>query len=52
MSRYLTQGKHFSNLQVWFEDEPSVKSEIRGVDALCMHASGISEFSVCGIRAS
>lgn len=50
MSRYVTQGQHFSNLQVWFEDEPPVKSEMRGIDALCMHASGISEFSVCGKR--
>lgn len=48
MSRYVTQGQHFSNLQVWFEDEPPVKSEMRGIDALCMHASGIREFSVCG----
>lgn len=50
MSRYVTQGQHFSNLQVWFEDEPPVKCEMRGIDALCMHASGISEFSVCGKR--
>lgn len=27
MSRYLTQGKHFSNLQVWFEDEAPTKGE-------------------------
>lgn len=48
MSRYMTQGKHFSNLQVWFENVPPEESEMRGVDALCMHASGASRFSVCG----
>lgn len=50
MSRYLTQGKHFSNLQVWFEDEAPTKGEMRGADTLCMHASGSPRITVCGKR--
>lgn len=50
MSRYVTKGQHFSNLQVWFEDECPTKGEMRGVDTLQMHASASPCFAFCGKR--
>ncbi len=48
MSRYVTQGKHFSNMQVWFEEDAPTNAEMRGVDALLMHASRSRRFNVGG----